>query len=433
MQKITIKNFGPILDIDLSVKDFLIFIGPQASGKSTISKAVYFFKSLRDDLIKYAFDSVEKGSVDKPLSTFSKSIRKKFLEFWGPTRHPDNIFLQYDYRTEIYATITLEKGHGYVTPGFSPLFKKGFTNIIHEMERFIEEKKKRDPTFLTSSELLALESEKRSFYKKIEKSANELFDEDKDLVFIPAGRSLLATLSEQLQYIHPHKLDYLMRAFVDRINNSKSLFNKSLPQLVTEKKKLTQDKIAFNTVDMARKMIEKILKGSYRFDREGEKLYIDDHKYTKLNFSSSGQQESIWILLLIFLIILENKKVFMVIEEPEAHLYPEAQKEIVDLIALLTNHTDNQTIITTHSPYILASLNNLIYAKKIGDKTPKDVKEKMNPKLWLDKKKMGTYFIDKGGFSDIMDEELDLIKTEAIDSASAIINDDYEFLFNLDE
>jgi ABC-type lipoprotein export system ATPase subunit len=224
-----------------------------------------------------------------------------------------------------------------------------------------------------------------------------------------------------------------MRAFVDRINNSKTLFNKSISDLVVEKKKLTQDKIDFDNISIAQGIIQKILKGNYRFDKEGEKIYIDNRRYTKLSFSSSGQQESIWILLLIFLIILDNKKVFVVIEEPEAHLYPEAQKEMVDLISLLTNYNDNQTIITTHSPYILSSINNLIYAQKVGDKKPDIVSKKINPKLWIKKEKLGTYFIDKGGFKNIMDEELELIQTEAIDSASNLINTDYDFLFGLDE
>jgi predicted ATPase len=267
--------------------------------------------------------------------------------------------------------------------------------------------------------------------------STKLFSEDKDLIFIPAGRSLLGTLSDQLHNIHPHKLDYLMMAFLDRINNSRSLFNKSLPEMVTEKKKLTQDIIDKDAVSMAQKIIEDILKGSYRFDREGEKLYIDQEKYTKLNFSSSGQQESLWILLLIFLIILENKPVFGVIEEPEAHLYPEAQKNMVNLISLLANYANkqanNQIIITTHSPYILSSVNNLLYAWKIGEKLPKKVSAVINRRLWMDRRKLGAYFIENGIAKNILDEELELIQAEAIDSASQLINEEYEFLFNLDE
>jgi predicted ATPase len=46
MQRLVIRNFGPIKKLDLKIKDFLVFIGAQASGKSTISKSIYFFKSL---------------------------------------------------------------------------------------------------------------------------------------------------------------------------------------------------------------------------------------------------------------------------------------------------------------------------------------------------------------------------------------------------
>jgi predicted ATPase len=51
-----------------------------------------------------------------------------------------------------------------------------------------------------------------------------------------------------------------------------------------------------------------------------------------------------------------------VVEEPEAYLFPVAQKQIIDLIALLANQNENQVIVTTHSPYILSSFNNLLYA-----------------------------------------------------------------------
>ena len=53
MTHLRIANFNTIDSIDLPLKDLLIFIGAQASGKSTISKAIYFFKSLRDDLSIY--------------------------------------------------------------------------------------------------------------------------------------------------------------------------------------------------------------------------------------------------------------------------------------------------------------------------------------------------------------------------------------------
>ncbi len=432
MQHLEIKKFGPVENLNLAINDYLIFIGPQAVGKSTVSKAIYFFKSLRDDLLRYLLESVEKGDLFKPVGTYAKLIRKKFLEFWGPTFHLDDIYICYHYEESFWIRITLEENGKYVSPTFSDHFKKGLGNIFYKANSFIKQKNRKNRSFLSLKDRLVTEAEKSSFFSELREMSNQLFNENKELIFIPAGRSLLATLSDQLQSVHPCQLDSLMRSFIDRIHSTKSIFNKGLDDIVEERKKLTHEVIQFEKVNYAKKLIEKILKGMYQFDREGEKIYFDRDRYVKLNYSSSGQQESIWILLIVFLLILENRDVFMVIEEPEAHLYPEAQKEIVALIFLLGNMKKNQVVITTHSTYILASLNNLIYANHIGKHHKEKVAEKIHPLLWVDSDKVGAYFIDKHIFRDILDKEIQSIETEAIDSASRIINRDYDYLFNLE-
>ena len=47
MQKLVIDNFKQISHAEIEVKDFLLLIGPQASGKSTIAKLIFFFKSIQ--------------------------------------------------------------------------------------------------------------------------------------------------------------------------------------------------------------------------------------------------------------------------------------------------------------------------------------------------------------------------------------------------
>lgn len=47
--KIVIQNFGPVKEAQINLnKNFQIFIGAQASGKSTICKVVYFVQKIRD-------------------------------------------------------------------------------------------------------------------------------------------------------------------------------------------------------------------------------------------------------------------------------------------------------------------------------------------------------------------------------------------------
>ncbi|MCR5456052.1 MAG: ATP-binding protein [Bacteroidales bacterium] len=50
MNKIEIYNFGPIKDATIDIKPMLVLIGPQASGKSTIAKLIFFFETLPEDL-----------------------------------------------------------------------------------------------------------------------------------------------------------------------------------------------------------------------------------------------------------------------------------------------------------------------------------------------------------------------------------------------
>jgi hypothetical protein len=52
----------------------------------------------------------------------------------------------------------------------------------------------------------------------------------------------------------------------------------------------------------------------------------------KLIFSSSGNRNLLGILIAIILIILDNSNVFL-LWKTEAHKFPEAQKQIKDIIA----------------------------------------------------------------------------------------------------
>ena len=63
--ELEIKQFGPIKECNLSIKQVTVFTGEQAAGKSTIAKLVYFFLSLRDVLWHGQinnYDGIEKRS-----------------------------------------------------------------------------------------------------------------------------------------------------------------------------------------------------------------------------------------------------------------------------------------------------------------------------------------------------------------------------------
>lgn len=437
MQKLMIKNFGPIQQAEIQIKDVLLFIGPQASGKSTISKAIYFFKSLRDDLFRYVLDilnGVEPPPPNNSVANFSRRARDKFLGIYGPVSHFTSMYLHYSYGNDVYVEVApAAENAAYTNIWLNDRFSQEFKPLVTRTVRFKQdaEKKKRD-RFLSSSEALMLDAEERAFIQSVEKQVNEIFADDQEVIFLPAGRTLITTMSDQISNVDLSvNLDDLMRAFIRRINNLKPTFKSDLDALIREQ--IEQAKNVTSTVYLAKSLIEDILKGRYAYDPSlGERLYYKEG-FTKINYTSSGQQEVVWILLLLFMLILSHRQVFIVIEEPEAHLYPVAQKQIVDLLALLANAHENQIVITTHSPYILSAYNNLLYAYLLGEKKEAEVSAVIPQPFWLNPQRLDAFMVEKGSIRGIIDQETHLLETAAIDSASEIILEKFEQLFNLDD
>ena len=150
----------------------------------------------------------------------------------------------------------------------------------------------------------------------------------------------------------------------------------------------------------------------------------------KINFASSGQQESVWILNLLFYYLVKNNPVLFIIEEPESHLFPESQKFITELIALV-NNSNHSIIVTTHSPYVLGTLNNLLYA----DQTPPDLQKQASDIIsnlfWINYDSFSAWFVKNGGIEPCLDSEIHLIQNEKIDEISKVINRDFDKLFDL--
>ena len=124
----------------------------------------------------------------------------------------------------------------------------------------------------------------------------------------------------------------------------------------------------------------------------------------------------------------------MVIEEPEAHLFPKAQNDILKLISLFINITGSQVIVTTHSPYILTSANILLYADKVERRSDKSGKTIVPKNYRISFDKFAAY---KVGASDnsvetIIDMDTHMIELDYIDEASTIINKDLDELMDLE-
>lgn len=450
MQKIIIKNFGPVKNAEIEITPLLVLIGEQATGKSTIAKLIYFFKSLSDDFLRRVF-ILQDFNIKNDISyqkILIDIIQKKFFEFFGSTSRMNDFTIIYHYNEERNITLSLDSDKDLVISFNEDFFEKQLLIELNQNNRaivdFRQELEKEG--FSTNNNIFeALQKTVINAYTRI---INTIFcNTHNDSLYIVAGRNatvgysnfyegmLAANLQKKLGEFRESKSQFvdetLMLEFLQHVSDMRKLLNKS-GDFEGVIKDAPKDKRCILT--LANSLIQKVIRGNYSSGID-EKIIIDEGEQAVfLRNASSGQQEAIRILQDAFIAINSDNNVFRIIEEPEAHIFPEAQMYMLELLAmLLNNKEENQMIITTHSPYVLSVINNLMYAYKVGQDNPEKAGEIVNKHSWLAKEKVNAYMLTAAnGAERIIDDELGMIKAERIDEVSRTLNEDYDKLLDIE-
>ena len=454
MAKIIIKNFRAIDYAEIEIKPFTVIIGEQASGKSTISKLVYFFHTIFDQDVavimgKYFWEKIYtnkninienidiKLAQEECLNLLKNDLKQKFYEYFNSTKDEyfEISFIDYhnimtlkpDGKISIIADFTKK-----------PISGNSIKHIFLMFKNLADDISSSEKTLNVWMKLLevAIKNSKRVG--------------DEKFFFIPASRSLITSIlpSAQSKFIaeidsrkEDNQIDFFVKTFLDDIDFFKRnyFFGKSLDEVLDEfelktGKENPQAKLLLDKIST-------ILKADYQHGNSGEVLVNKRFlKPISLDKASSGQQEVVWILLTLLSLVLEDNKSFVVIEEPEAHLYPKTQAQVVEYIAQFFNAKEgNEVILTTHSPYILTVLNNLLFAKQISVKTHgvenQTIAESIDQNAWLDIDKFSAYYVgrnDDGQFiKSIINPETGLISVNALDDASDDIMDTFDNLMDI--
>lgn len=416
MHRLTINQLGPIQHCKLDIRGTTILTGYQASGKSTIAKAVYFFRSLKEDLLQLilrrATENAASLLLQRDLKTdFEMMVRNKFLNTFGSSYGMDaNMTLEYNYTENTRIGISLKEAFqspNYVWVEYSAAFRQ-FLGGIHSADI------KRD---------------------ELQKDLIALFDDPYEAVYIPAGRSILTLLSGQLNYIYStmddmqkRLLDACTRDYIERVMKLRPQFLAGLDGLLEG---VPVSPAHRKLLDEAQRLIRQVLKGNYSVVDGEERILIDQSRYVKINYASSGQQESVWITNLLYYALALNKKTYFIIEEPESNLFPESQKLMIELIALVIN-AGNNVLLTTHSPYVLGAINNLLYADIVQQSSPEQVEAIVPRSKWLCTEDCDARFVSNGRADSCMDPELQQIDNSLIDDISHVINEEYDKLFEIE-
>ncbi len=434
MHKLIINELGPIERCELDCSQFITLTGPQASGKSTIAKAIYYFRTIKDDIVNLAkIQALNAASVEGMEPAFDmigntlknglvNFLREKFLCTFGSSWGMSNgMFMEYYFTDTCFVKISLVEETKFNSPNYI------WITLSDELKKFLKVK---DHCFVATP-LGVSEDEIR----KLKTELYELFQDKCYVVYIPAGRSMMTLLSQQFGYIYAimgdvqkRSLDSCTKDYLERILRLRSEFSSGLQGLMNYASGKTI--LSAELIKRALDLIQKILRGTYRYNNGEEQIVLENGKYVKINFSSSGQQESVWILNLLFYYLLQSDQVLFIIEEPESHLFPESQKYMTELIALVSN-CNHSVVLTTHSPYVLGTLNNLLYAKSFFGKNEDSVNKIIPAFIRLSYENFDSWFVQNGIVENCMDSEIHMIQNERIDEISKVINQEFDELLAL--
>jgi ABC-type cobalamin/Fe3+-siderophores transport system ATPase subunit len=392
-ERLAVKNFLCLKEVDLEVKDFLILIGPQASGKSVCAKLLYFFRTMLSELVILLCESHDETKID-----MSGTFGTKFKEYFPQSTWENQEFeIRYMEDARVLSVVHKDK---------TLSIDFGSAEALN---------------FYITSALSYKQREVNSLLQNVLLAGNDFF--------IPAGRSFFSQIQKGIYTILSagNDIDPFIKRFGVLFENAKRIHAS-----ITNSNQVIRD-----AIDKASSIVYSVIKGEYQ--PQDNTILMEDGRTVSLFTTSSGQQEAVPLVLYLSGLLRSSQAshINIYIEEPETHLFPDAQEQIARLISLVQRNAASKPgfVITTHSPYMLTAFNNLIEAGNIVKQYPERkeaVCELIPETMHINIDRFSAYLLSRGKARSIIDEENNLVNGDAIDEVSETIGETYDKLLDIE-
>lgn len=395
-ERLIVKSFGPVKDLDITFKKVTLFIGDQGTGKSCVAKLFSMFKWLEKVLSqkKYRLNYFEQ---------YNRFLTKLCSYHRIDSFVRENSYLKFE--TNLYDFV-------YSDGSFR----------IHDKNKEVDGLSK--IMYIPAERLIVSVAENKTKLLKELPDSSETFSDE----FVNAKKFFKSGYELPFEGLR-FEYDSLNEAgwisggddYKVRLINASSGIQSSLPmcmvseylsKMIAEREEV---KLSKEEKDKLEKRVADIMQNDAISDS------IKDMMIRQL--SSANRYD----------------RFINIVEEPELNLFPESQMEVLrSLVVINASSAQNMLVLTSHSPYSLAILNMLVMGAKVYQKASEDDKVKIESilphKYHLDENDLAAYRLsskDENYCVSIVNMNTGMIAKNDLDSCSDEINKTFNQLYRL--
>ena len=381
-ERLIVKSFGPVKDLDIIFKKVTLFIGDQGTGKSCVAKLFSMFKWM-----------------EKVLS--QKKYKLSYFE-------------QYNrFKTKLCAYHRIES---FVNESSYIKFEGDLYDFLYENGNFSVTEKNRDIKGISKvmyvpaeRSIVSVAENKSKLLKELPDSSETFSDE-----FVNAKKFFqngynLPFEGLRFEYDSLNDAGWIYGTdYKVRLINASSGIQSSLPMCIVSEylsSKISDKeevKLSKEEKDKLEKRVAEIMQNEEYSDS------IKDMMIRQLSYANRYNQ------------------LINIVEEPELNLFPRSQMEV--LFSLISNNAsaeENMLVFTTHSPYSLAIINTMIMGAKAYANATEEQRGQIEAilpvKYQINENEIAAYRLsssDECYCQSVINEKTGLVSKNELDSAS---------------
>lgn len=453
--RVNISNLGTIKDAQIEIKPLTVFIGENGTGKTWTAYALAgilgaygyrqhlqtYIESKTEFQHEYIEDSIKQVIENGNVKISVTELIQKYAEYYfnQVAKSANN------WMNRFMSTQRVNFDNMRINIELTQKFKQGILEVLKssQVDAELSIGVKKNSSLLTLNSLKEENSDELYYYMKSESQdkeelpqpiirkevkkflASEIFrlihrSSFSHTIILPTERTTFISLSfplmqEEGSEKHKKKKDKIESSNTitpsEPVRHLFSIIVSSLKKSSERKNQEMREPMISKFIELADYLENNILLGDISFEELGsqaELIYtLSKGVNLGLNVSSSMIKEL--APLVLYLRYIAEPGDMLIIDEPEMNLHPIAQAEITEFICMLINAGLN-VLITTHSPYILDHLSNLIHAKS-SDKNEEEIKELFyleQPTAFISKDDVSAYLFEDDTVKDILTENGDI-------------------------